>query len=213
MNAVIFDLDGTLIDSLADIGSAMNRTLERHGLPTHSLAAYRTFVGEGVEKLTERALPADRQELKERIALDYRRDYAAHALGETKLYPGIPAMLDALSARGNRLAILSNKPHEPTQALVKSLLSRWQFDMALGERPSVERKPHPRAALEIAQALQKSPGECYFVGDTAIDMRTAVAAKMTPVGVLWGFRGRNELLGAGAAHLLEEPSGLLGLTA
>jgi phosphoglycolate phosphatase len=145
------------------------------------------------------------------VVSEYREDYAAHALDQTALYPGIAQLLDELSSREVRLAVLSNKPHGPTQALVEKLMPRWRFGSVLGERPGVMRKPHPGAALEIASALELPPEAFFFVGDTAIDMKTAVAAQMMPVGVLWGFRGQAELSSAGARHLLSHPDGFIDL--
>jgi phosphoglycolate phosphatase len=194
---VIFDLDGTLADSLADIASAMNRTLRAHGFPVHPVSAYRTFVGEGVRKLVERALPPGTGDLREAFVAAYQADYAENLLNETRLFPGIPEVLDRLQSAGIPVAVLSNKPEEPTRRLVETLCSRWEFRAVFGERPGVPRKPDPAAALVLADALGAPPGSVAFVGDTSVDMLTARAASMRPVGVLWGFRP-NEVLASGA---------------
>lgn len=209
--AALFDLDGTLVDSLADIAAAMNHTLAAHGLPTHPLEAYRRFVGEGVRRLVERALPRERLELAETILADYQRRYAEHLLVHTAPFPGIAQLLDALAARGLAVAVLSNKPDGATRRIVQALFSSWRLEPVHGERPHVPRKPDPTAALEIARVLGVEPGRCLFVGDSAIDMQTARNAGMMPVGVLWGLRDRDELTSSGARALLGHPLDLLRL--
>jgi phosphoglycolate phosphatase len=209
--AVVFDLDGTLIDSQADIAHAMNRALAKHGLPAHPVEAYRLFVGEGVEHLVQRALPPEQQGLKASVMAEYRKDYAQNATVHTRPFPGIEALLESLGALGLKLAVLSNKPDAPTRMLVEQLLRRFRFEVVFGERPGVPKKPDPTAAREIANVLRVPAEACLFVGDTPIDMRTAVAAGMSPIGVLWGFRGEDELRAAGARHLLAHPKELLAV--
>lgn len=209
---VIFDLDGTLADSLEDIASAMNRTLEAHGLPVHPVPAYRTFVGEGVRKLVERALPPGTEELRESFVQAYQADYAEHLLDATRLFPGIPEVLDGLQQAGVPMGVLSNKPEVPTRRLVEALCSRWEFRAVVGERPGVPRKPDPTSALALADALSAPPDSVAFVGDTRVDVLTALAASMRPVGVLWGFRPQEVLAsGAEAASTGRELARLLGV--
>lgn len=209
MRAVIFDLDGTLADSLGDIGGAMNEALAARGLPVHALPDYHHFIGEGVEVLARKAAPMLAEPEIQKLVEEYRVRYAARIDSETKPYDGIPAMLDALVAQGTPIAVLSNKRDDFTVELVKRCFGRWPFRVVRGERAGVPRKPHPAAAVEIAAALGVAPADCTFVGDTAIDMKTAVAAGMTAVGVLWGFRGRDELVAAGAMRLLAHPRDLI----
>lgn len=209
MRAVIFDLDGTLADSLGDIGGAMNEALAARSLPVHPLPAYHQFIGEGVEVLARKAAPMLAEGEIQKLVEEYRARYAARIDAETKPYDGIPAMLDALVAQGTPIAVLSNKRDDFTVELVKRCFGRWPFRVVRGERQGVPRKPHPAAAVEIAAALGIAPADCTFVGDTAIDMKTAVAAGMTAVGVLWGFRGRDELVAAGATRLLAHPRDLI----
>jgi len=194
---VIFDLDGTLADSLADIAAAMNRTLRAHGFPEHPVDAYRTFVGEGVRKLAERALPPGTEGVREAFLAAYQADYAEHLLDATRLFPGIPEVLDALAAAQVPVGVLSNKPDAATRRLVDALCGSWAFRAVSGERPGVPRKPDPAGALALADALAAAPGTVAFVGDTGVDMLTARAASMRPVGVLWGFRPA-EVLASGA---------------
>lgn len=209
-HAVIFDLDGTLADSLGDIGGAMNEALVARGLPSHGLEAYRQFVGEGVEVLAHRAAPGLGPAGLPLLVEEYRARYAARIDAQTRPYEGVPAMLDGLVAAGLPLAVLSNKRDDFTLELVRRLFGRWPFVEVRGERVGVPRKPDPTAALELARALGVPPADCAFVGDTAIDIRTAVAAEMIPIGVLWGFRGADELHQAGARRLLSHPRELLG---
>src|SRR6516162_8527358 len=138
---VIFDLDGTLADSLEDIASAMNRTLAAHAFPEHPVSDYRAFVGEGVRKLVERALPPGTEGLRDAFLAAYQADYAEHLLDETRLFPPIPGVLDALAAAGVPVAVLSNKYDVPTRRMVDALCSRWTFREVFGERPGVPRKP------------------------------------------------------------------------
>lgn len=211
--AAIFDLDGTLIDSLRDIGEAMNRTLEAMGCPGHALEKYNYFVGDGVRQLVQRALPPDRQD--ERTVAEflaaYRADYGKSWRVHTRPYPGIPALLQALVARGIPLGVLSNKPDAVTCRCVEHFFPDIPFIAVAGQKEDVPKKPDPTAALAIAAGMLRDPGQCVFVGDTATDMQTATAAGMFPAGVTWGFRPRAELLDHGARLLADRPEALLGL--
>ncbi len=211
MRGVIFDLDGTLVDSLGDIAAAMNRSLAARGFPTHPVDAYRTFIGEGVAKLAERALPPGKQEAKAALLQAYQADYALNLLETSAPYPGIPELLDALSTRGIPMAVLSNKPDAPTRRIVETLLGRWRFQAVAGERPGVPRKPDPAAALELARAMDVAASAVAFVGDTLVDVFTARAAGMRPLGVLWGFRAQ-EVAASGVATV-QHPEDLLPLLA
>jgi phosphoglycolate phosphatase len=211
--AVIFDLDGTLLDTLEDIGDAVNRVLSARGFPIHPIDAYRFFVGDGVAKLIAKALPeAKRDGETVRSCLEaYREDYDRHWNLKTRLYDGISEMLDALTTRGLKLAILSNKPHDSTQECVREFLSRWSFDVVIGQRDGVPLKPDPAGALAIVHTLGVPPAACLYMGDTPVDIKTAIAAGMNPVGVLWGFRPAQELRENGATILIEQPIDVLGL--
>ncbi len=211
MRAVIFDLDGTLVDSLGDIAAAMNRSLAGRGFPTHPVDAYRTFIGEGVQKLAERALPPGQQQQKAALLQAYQADYAENLLQTSAPYPGIPELLDALSARSIPMAILSNKPDAPTRRMVETLLGKWRFRAVAGERPGVPRKPDPAAALELARAMDVAASAVSFVGDTLVDVSTARAAGMRPLGVLWGFRARE--VAAAGVPTVQHPGELLPLLA
>jgi phosphoglycolate phosphatase len=209
--AVIFDMDGTLLDTLADIAHSANIVLARSGLPTQPIEAYRQFVGEGVKVLFRRALETEDPEDRriETCAAQFSGVYAQHYNVYTKAYPGVPELLDALIERGLPMAVLSNKPHAFTVKCAQDLLPHVAFAAILGQQEGIARKPDPAGALQIASQLAVPPERCVYVGDTGVDMRTAVQAKMYPVGVQWGFRGCDELLHHGAREVIERPDQLL----
>lgn len=208
---IIFDLDGTLLDTLADLADSMNTTLEKNGFPGHGLEAYKYFVGDGMENLVRRALPAGNRdnETVARCVEGMREEYGRRWAEKTRPYPGVPEMLTEISRQGLVMAVLSNKPDDFTRMTVDKLLAEWRFDVVFGARPSMPKKPHPAGALEIAKVLNIPPSGFLYLGDTGTDMRTAVAAGMFPAGALWGFRTAGELIESGAKLLLEKPTDLL----
>ncbi len=209
--AVVFDLDGTLLDTLEDLANSVNRTLASKGFATHPVDAYRQFVGDGVIRLFERALPkaACNPDTIQACVEAYHLDYGQNWAVATRLYPQIPAMLTGLAARGVKLAVFSNKPDEFTQKCVQRFLGAWPFDAVLGASKKFAIKPNPAGALEIARRLEVPPEAFVYVGDSGVDMRTATSARMRPVGAAWGFRGREELQRDGARVLIEQPLELL----
>jgi phosphoglycolate phosphatase len=211
--AVLFDLDGTLLDTLADLADAMNHVLLRRGFAVHSPEAYKTFIGDGVEILVRRVLPpaCDDPAVQAECAAEMRDEYGKRWADKTRPYPGVAGLLDALSARGVSMAVLSNKPHEFTVLCVERLLGRWRFAAVRGAEPGQARKPDPAGALAIAAQLGRAPREVVYLGDTNTDMQTARAAGMFPVGALWGFRTAEELLASGAERLVGEPLELLAV--
>jgi phosphoglycolate phosphatase len=213
VRAVIFDLDGTLLDTLEDIGRAANRVLAAHGFPVHPLDAYRHFVGDGASALFQRALPdgLGTGETLERCLGEFREDYGRTWNVATQPYPGVPELLRALTGRGVRMSILSNKPHAITEACVRGLLPDWTFDVVLGHKEGAPKKPDPSGALTIAGTLGVPPDDFLYLGDTGTDMDTARRAGMRPIGALWGFRTREELIAHGAERLLQHPSDLIDL--
>lgn len=209
--AVLFDLDGTLLDTLEDLADSLNCVLSTLGLPQHPVAAYKTFVGDGVENLVIRAAPQTErdQELRQRLVSGMRSEYGKRWACKTRPYPGIVELLDNLASRQLKMAVLSNKPQEFTELCVNQFLSGWRFSEVRGLDTHTPRKPDPTAALAIAQRLGVEPTNFVYLGDTDTDMRTATAALMYPVGVLWGFREADELLANGAQTLLNHPLDLL----
>lgn len=211
--AIIFDLDGTLLDTLEDLATAGNQVLAAMGQPEHPVASYRYFVGDGLQTLMTRILPEALQTptgLKTAMAL-FEEIYAETWHQRSVPYPGIVDLLDQLTAAGWPMSILSNKPHDFTLICVQRLLPDWFFEPLLGQRPGVPKKPDPAAALEIAAHLNYEPTDILYVGDTSVDMQTASAAGMDAVGVLWGFRTKEELQTAGARYLISQPGQLLPL--
>lgn len=211
--AVFFDLDGTLLDTLKDIAGCCNRVLLSRGMPPHNLEAYKYLVGEGREMLVQRMLPAGRRdpETIEQAVTAVDDEYLLHWADTTAPYPGIPELLRSLTERGIILAVISNKADEFTRMAVDRMLSEFHFAAVLGARPAVPKKPDPTVALEMAVSLGIEPRDVLFLGDTDIDMKTARAAGMRPLGALWGFRGAVELLAGGAEALLRTPAELLEL--
>jgi phosphoglycolate phosphatase len=213
LKAVIFDLDGTLLDTLDDLADAGNRVLAAAGLPVHSVARYRYFVGDGLAALILRILPEEMRSEEEvqRMALAFREVYAENWNAKTKVYRGIDTLLNGLQKNEVPMNVLSNKPHDFTRLCVGEFLGQWTFAHVLGNRAGLAKKPDPAGALEIAENLGLAPSEIVYVGDTATDMRTAVNAGMYPVGALWGFRTAEELKLSGAARLAERPEEVLEL--
>ncbi|HVC93599.1 MAG TPA: HAD family hydrolase [Pirellulales bacterium] len=208
--AIVFDLDGTLLDSLADIGETANSVLARLGFPVHALGEYRRFVGEGVAVLFHRALAAGRRtdEIIAHCISEFQIAYGRNWNVHTKPYMGIPELLDSLAERGLKMAVLSNKPHEFARRCVEHYFPA-RFEVVFGERDGVPRKPDPAAAFEIAQRLGIAAREFVYVGDSAVDMETALNAGMRPIGAAWGFRSVDELNAAGAGAIISQPLELL----
>ena len=209
--AILFDLDGTLIDSLSDIADCCNRLLAARGFPTHSYDAYRYFIGDGMGKLVARVLPPEARDEStiKTFTADYYAEYERAWNVKTRAYDGIDQVLTAARDRGVRMSVLSNKPDRFTRRCVESFLAGHRFELVLGASDQFPRKPDPAAALHIARTMDIRPGQFMYVGDTATDMKTAFAAGMQPVGALWGYRTAEELLSAGAAALVRSPPELL----
>jgi phosphoglycolate phosphatase len=213
-NAVLFDLDGTLLDTLEDLADSMNASLAAMNLPTHPADAYRYFVGDGVVNLALRAMPEQMRRdeaVVRKLVVEMRRQYRDRWNVKTKPYDGIGELLDALAVREMKSAVLSNKPDDFTQICVSKLLPNWRFAAVQGVNDEVPPKPDPKGALRIASALGVPPAEFVYLGDSNTDMKTAIAAGMHPVGALWGFRDADELIASGARTLIQRPAELLRL--
>ncbi|MEJ5360222.1 MAG: HAD hydrolase-like protein [Desulfobacterales bacterium] len=209
--AAIFDLDGTLLDTLEDLAGAMNRVLRRHGLPAHPVSAYRGFIGEGIEALVRRALPRPLpppDALAARVR-EMREEYDRRCLERTRPFPGVRELLSACRGAGMELAVLTNKPEEAARRLLECLLPGEGFGVVCGALPGRPRKPDPAGARELLAALGVAPGQAFLLGDSAVDMQAAAAAGLYPVGALWGYRGAEELLEAGARLLCPAPADLI----
>lgn len=206
--AAIFDLDGTLVDSLGDIHAALVRALAERdpSAPPPDRETVRGWVGGGARQLVAQAVPAVKVDA---VLARFRVHYAAAPVVHTACYAGIDAALDRLAARpGLALAILSNKPHELVVEIAARLLARWPFRAIVGARVGVPLKPDPAAAIALARTLEIAPAACAYVGDAGSDVVTARAAGMIPIAVAWGYRPRAELVAAGAAQVIDDPRAL-----
>ncbi len=211
--AVIFDLDGTLVDSLKDIANAMNKTLKQNSYPTHNLDKYNYLVGKGLRNLTINALPEEARS-EENIEKCYNSmfaDYSENCTVETSAYPGIEDLLDELTKLELKLGVLSNKAEVLTKKVVATKFPSIDFKEVRGLTTEELKKPNPQVVTEMCENFGVSITETLFVGDTNVDMQTAVNANITPVGVLWGFRTMEELEGAGAKFIVEKPMELVDI--
>lgn len=209
MDAVIFDLDGTLVDTLGDIARAANHVLAAEGLPTHELHRYRTAVGDGAAVLIERIVPADRRELVPAVLARFRDYYPRHMCDSSRAFEGVEPLFATLVGRALPMAVLSNKPEDMTRAMVAALLPAVPFVAVWGQTADRPKKPEPAAALALGRQLGVVPERCALVGDTPVDMQTARRAGMVAIGVRWGFRSPEELRREGAQLILAQPSDLL----
>ena len=209
--AVIFDLDGTLLDTLEDLSNSLNRVLRDKGLPTHPIESFRNFVGNGSAMLVSRALPSTTR--NDRLIADcldaFLKEYSHNWNVKTKPYLGIPKLLDILSEKHIRMAVLTNKPQHFADLCIQEFFSGWNCNIILGQRDEIPMKPDPVGAREIARIFDVPSTEIIFLGDSHIDMQTAVSANMLPVGVAWGFSSTKELQDSGAVKTIRQPIELL----
>ena len=214
IRAAIFDLDGTLLDTLSDIAHAMNGVLAARGLPEHPVDAYRRMVGSGLEMLVRRAVPdavARSRTVVAALTGELREAYAREPVARTRPYEGIPILLEDVRTRGIPMAVLSNKADELVQDIVAGFFAHDLFEVVQGMRDDTPPKPDPTSARSIAARLGAEPAEIIYLGDSDVDMHTARNAGMTAVGAAWGFRGAAELREAGAQIVIEAPGDLIGV--
>ncbi len=208
-HAVIFDLDGTLLNTLGDLRAATNHALEVRGLPPHSMEEIRQFIGNGIRLLIRRAMPEGTPEAEIDAALDdFKAYYAAHIHDRTVPYDGIPQLLTALRKRGIKVAVLSNKIDSASQQLIDYFFPE-KTDVVFGEHVGVPRKPDPTSCRMVMQQLGVQPEQVLYVGDSGTDMQTAKNAGLYAVGVTWGFRSKEVLLKYGADVLVHRPEQIL----
>lgn len=208
--AIIFDLDGTLVNSIGDIADAMNTVLSNRNYSTYDYDTYKTFVGSGVKSLVIKALPdtAPKQSEIDECLQNMMDVYSKNCTNKTKPYDGILELLETLHAKNIKLSILSNKEDSLTKKVTKTILPNY-FSPVLGLKEEALKKPNPNVALQICNTLDVNPEETIFVGDTNVDIQTAINANMKAIGVSWGFRDKKELWDAGAEYVLEKPLDLL----
>lgn len=208
--AVIFDLDGTLVNSLQDIADSMNIVLKSYNFPTHSYKEHQSFIGSGIRSLVSKSLPVTHNNEKQidscfNAMIEVYRDHCTH---KTKPYDGIIELLDNLKSRDIKISVLSNKADEFTKKITHALFPNY-FDPVIGLSIEAHKKPNPFGAVEISKTLRLKPEEIIYIGDTGIDMQTANNANMFAIGVLWGFRPKEELILNGAKYLLSNPLDLI----
>lgn len=212
-DGIVFDLDGTLLDTLDDIAASANAALREMRCAPHSRESYREYVGHGLSSLARQALPKNRQTAAEVeiFVASYRAAYAVQWKETSRPFDGIPELLDALVAQHVPLAVLSNKRNDFTEECVQSLLGRWSFEVVRGEVKGIPLKPDPTAALAIVGQLGVEPQRCLFVGDSDVDIETANRAGMPSAGVLWGYRDRAVLERCNPSFLVAHPAELLSV--
>lgn len=208
---IIFDLDGTLLNTIGDLAASANHALRQHGFPEHGLSEYPYFVGNGITKLIERALPEEQR--TENTVLRVRREfveyYQQHKTDLTRPYPGIPELLRELKHRGYLLAVASNKYQQGTTELVRHYFGSSLFGIVAGQREGIPVKPDPTIIHNLLTEAGVSQTESLYIGDSGVDMQTAVNSGLTCVGVTWGFRSRYELESNGANHIATHPQDIL----
>lgn len=211
IKAVLFDLDGTLVDTLGDLSKGVNAELSKRGYPTHPKDAFKIFVGNGIPKMVERAAPADiAPEVLKEITDSFVAYYSVHYADYTEAYSGTTELISAVKEKGLKVAVVTNKAQGPAELVVNKFFGD-SFDLIFGQKPGIPAKPDPTAALLAMKELGVTPNECVFMGDTGIDVETGVNSGAYPVGVLWGFRDEAELKGAGAKELIENPLELISI--
>lgn len=209
IKAVLFDLDGTLVNSIYDIGGAMNVALESLGQPTFPIEQYYKMVGNGMKKLCQRALAEDKQNLLEELLQRYQTRYLAHCCDDTVVYEGVPQLLNALHEQGYKLAVITNKPADQAKRVMDTLLPGAPLDVVWGQQKPFAVKPDPAVYYHVCGLLGVQAEETLYCGDSDVDMLFAKNAGAKGVGCLWGFRDEAELKAAGAHHLAKAPLEIL----
>jgi phosphoglycolate phosphatase len=210
-SCVFFDLDGTLVDTIEDIAAAMNHAMAKHGFPPLRPEDYVPIVGNGVRRLAFDALPEDlrSESLASVLALDSAAYYVEHPVVFAKPYPGIQKLLAELKQKKIKTAVLSNKLDIATQLVIDALFPAGTFNAVAGERKDRPRKPDPGPAWEMLSSIDRTPRQTIFVGDSEVDIETAINIGCLPVGVSWGYRDVSVIVGAGAARVINKPAELL----
>lgn len=212
IKAVVFDLDGTLAYTLQDLADAVNFALRECSFPERSFEEFNMMVGNGIHKLMERALPLEQRnenEVKKALKL-FKKYYGEHCLDKTYKYDGIDELLTELHSLGIKVGVLTNKAHSFAETVVHGLFSN-RFSCILGDKPSLPKKPDPTGAFYLMQKLKVNSDECLFVGDSSVDMETAMASGAVGIGALWGYRTKQELESAGARFVCNHPSEIVDI--
>ncbi len=210
INCIVFDLDGTLLNTLDDLANGVNYTLEKFGYPTHEIEKYKYFVGNGMKNLINRAVPEEikNTEIEKDILTAFMEYYSAHSTDLTRPYDGVEDMIDALKDRGIKIGMVTNKAHNAAIDIMEKYFS-GKFDYVLGQSEKFPLKPNPASAIFVCETLGCTPENSIFVGDSGVDMETGKNGGFLPVGVLWGFRDKDELISNGAKAVISHPAELL----
>ncbi|MDX1342750.1 MAG: HAD family hydrolase [Reinekea sp.] len=213
LKALVFDMDGTLLNTLEDLADSTNAALCKHGFPTKEIDKYRFFVGSGARELIRRALPTSQQtdDTIDQVLADYKQHYDGNWANKTHLYAGIADALSFAQAHDLQLAILTNKPQAFANLCVQHFLPDWSFTVVQGQVDGVAHKPSAEVSARVTEALQVKPEQVLYFGDSDIDMQTAQNAGYQAIGVTWGFRDAEELLQAGASQLIHDPIEIIDL--
>ena len=204
--AVIFDLDGTLVNSIYDLADGVNFALDKNGYPTHPEEAYLIFVGNGIKKLIERALGDNAtEETVTKVRADFEDYYREHCCDRTRAYDGIAELLNNFKKDGVKLAVCSNKAQKFTEYIVNTIFGKDVFDFIYGQRPELKMKPAPDCIFFVAEKLGVTIEECIYIGDSNVDIMAGLAADVDTLGVTWGFRSEEELLETGAKNIAHKP--------
>lgn len=208
---VIFDLDGTLLNTISDLAACTNYALRQNHYPEHEPTAYRYFVGNGITKLIERALPEKARipSIILKVREQFVSYYQHHKTDLSRPYPGIPEVLEQLRNQGILLAVASNKYHQGTVELIDHFFGKHLFSVVLGQRENIPVKPDPAIVYDILNQMKTDKTETLYVGDSGVDMQTAQNSGITSIGVSWGFRSRQELEENGAIYLIDKPGEIL----
>jgi len=207
---VIFDLDGTLLNTLIDLQESVNGVLTKYNFPTHHIDEYKYFLGNGIEVLTRKAFPKDINDIEfPKYLEEVKAEYSSRQTSKTKPYDGIIDLLKELNNQSIKIAILSNKPNEFARPTVAHFFNDIKFEVVFGARQEVARKPSAEAVTEILDVFGLKKEECLFIGDSETDMQTGVNAGMQAVGVSWGFRTVDEMKDNGASFIIDKPEELL----
>lgn len=208
---VVFDLDGTLVDSITDLGNAVNFALEKHNLPLHPMSDYYTFVGNGMEDLVRRSMGklGTDNELYLKVRTDFDEHYNAHSNDNTIAYEGVREVLESLKLKGIKTAVLTNKGQRFVGDILKKCFPDFTFDVFYGQRDGVERKPHPQAFELLLKELETEKEDCLYIGDSEVDVKTAANAGVELVAVSWGYRSVETIKEAGAKIIVNTPKEIL----
>lgn len=208
-NAAIFDMDGTILNTLDDLMDSTNFALKNNGLKERSLEEIRFFVGNGIQKLIERAVPqGTSKEVFEKVFADFKSHYKIHCADKTSYYDGIPLVIQTLRKMGVKTAVVSNKADFAVQELVE-VYFKGLFDVALGEKTGVSKKPSPDMVNAALSVLGVEKEAAFYIGDSDVDFETAKNSSLDFIGVSWGFRGRKFLENLGAKNIIDSPEELL----